>query len=128
MAREDGFSIITVRSDDEDEVVIHAGRGKDSREEDVLDAGLSGPSDEDPSGQVPENDAPEQPNVEDTCEDVREGQEDDQPHLSSDYKERIKEELGSSPPQQKMQRVIIACVIVFLVGFLAYYFFLHNTI
>lgn len=119
MDRDEKYSFISVNSGDDDEIVIQTGAVQAARDEQVTDDSFAGA---DVSEQSDDSDAVPESELEHAIE-----RESSAPTSSASTKkyETTREDLESVEPMSKMQKIVIACALLFVVGFAAYYIFLR---
>lgn len=123
MDRDQTYSLISVNADDDEEIVIQTGvsRQPAPREpEPSLERAQAAASEEEGvAGAVGES-APVAGAAEDPAKAAR------KPRSSRPrYRETTQEDLDSVEPMSKMQKTVIACVLLLMVGFGVYYLFLR---
>ncbi|MEG0324436.1 MAG: hypothetical protein RR547_13900 [Raoultibacter sp.] len=128
MDRDEKYSFISVNAGDDDEIVIQTGAVQASREEqaDTLSALDQHVDDAD---NVVEN-SEQSDGFDDDPElepepDVAQTLPDPVGSVSSKEYETTREDLDSVGPMSKMQKIVIACALLFVLGFAAYYIFLR---
>lgn len=125
MDRKGTYSLISVNADDDEEIVIQTGVARESAEK--------------PGDGLPEKSECEEGRVEgDEPRAVFETEPEGEAAVASPprkrraprageqrYRETTQEDLDSVEPMSKMQKIVLGCMVLLIVGFVVYYLFLR---
>lgn len=127
MVQDDGFSIISVNSDNDDsEVVVYAGVRSDASEE--LSSGVGGEPKEEQEHSSPKEAIEaltSSVSEADQVDAVQQNTSTSLPSQDDDYQETTLEDLKVTGPFPKTQLIVVVCALLFMGGFVVYYMITH---